>query len=225
MNNPDELIANARAGIDAFEGKLKERVERHIDACLAVALAEAADFSAVLREPDKERESRRKAARCKAAKWKEDVERPSGVLGLFKSCLLEVMNYIDALPDRAVQASLMVNLGFLLRASGSSADRLMESESNELEALKRLNDTRTQNATKANKTASAQVNEIILKHACPHRTEDGWEHGTPKKIQPGVHKDIDKLNAENESLPPKGRPKPIKKLGVECYNHSAGPAS
>jgi hypothetical protein len=211
-----ELIANARAGIDAFEGRLKERVERHIDACLDVALAEAADSSAVLGEPDEKRKARRKAAKWQAAKWKEDVERPSGILFLFKSCLLEVMNHIDALPDRAVQASLMVSLGFLLRASGSSADRLMESESDQLEALKRLNDTRPQNATKANKTGSAKIDEIILNRADPYRTEDGWEHGTTKKIQPDVDKDIEKLNAENESLPHKGRPKPIKKLGANA---------
>jgi hypothetical protein len=207
-----ELIANARAGIDAFEGRLKERVERHIDACLAVALAEAADSSAVLSEPDKKREARRKAARWKAAKWKEDVERPSGVLGLFKSCLLEVMNHIDALPDRAVQASLMVNLGFLLRASGSNADRLMESDSNEFKALKLLNDTRPQPATKARKTDSALINEIILNRASPYRTDDGgWERGTLKKIQLDVEEDIKKINAErraaHESLPDKKRQK------------------
>jgi hypothetical protein len=211
-----ELIANARAGIDALEGRLKERVERHIDACLAVALDEAADSSAVLREPDKKRAARRKAAKWKAAKWKEDVERPSGILGLFKSCLLEVMNHIDALPDRAVQASLMVNLGFLLRASGSSADRLMESESKELEALKRLNDTRAQDATKAKKTASAQTDKIILNRAGPCRPDGGWAHGTPKNILRDVHKDIERHNAESKSLPPKDRPKPIKKLGVNA---------
>jgi hypothetical protein len=86
-DSPAELIANARAGIDALECRLKERVERHIDACLAVTLAEAADLSAVLREPDKKRAARREAARWKAAKSKEDVKRPSGILGLFKSCL------------------------------------------------------------------------------------------------------------------------------------------
>jgi hypothetical protein len=208
-----ELIANARAGIDALEGRLKERVERHIDACLAVALAEAADSSAVLGEPDEKREARRKAAKWKAAKWKEDVERPSGILFLFKSCLLEVMSHIDALPDRAVQASLMVNLGFLLRASGSSADRFMESESNELmKALKLLNDTRPAQATKAKKTDSAQIDEIILNRASPHRTDDGgWERGTLKKIQPDVERDVNKINAErraaHESLPDKKRQK------------------
>ena len=210
-DSPAELIANARAGIDALEGRLKERVERHIDACLDVELAEAADSSAVLREPDKKRVARRKAAKWKAAKWKEDVERPSGILFLFKSCLLEVMNYIDALPDRAVQASLMVNLGFLLRASGSSADQLMESEYNELKALKLLNDTRPAAATKAKKTDSAQIDEIILNRAFPYRTENGWEHGTPKEIQPDVNRDINKLNAErsaaHESHPDKKRQK------------------
>jgi hypothetical protein len=204
-----ELIANARAGIDALEGRLKERVERHIDACLAVALDEAADSSVVLREPDKKRAARRKAAKWKAAKWKEDVERPSGILFLFKSCLLDVMNHIDAIPDRAVQASLMVNLGFLLRASGSSADRLMESELNELKALRQINSHRTNTATHTKKTGSAQIDEIIMKHAGPYRTEDGWQHGTPKNIRPAVNRGIDKLNAErraaHESLPHKKR--------------------
>jgi hypothetical protein len=70
--------------------------------------------------------------------------------------------------------------------------------------------------TEAKKTASAQIDDILLNRAGPYRTDDGWAHGTTKKIQPAVHKDIEKLNAENESLPHKGRPKPIKKLGANA---------
>jgi hypothetical protein len=70
--------------------------------------------------------------------------------------------------------------------------------------------------TEAKKTASAQIDDILLNRAGPYRTDDGWAHGTTKKIQPAVHKDIEKLNAENESLSAKDRPKPIRKLGANA---------
>jgi hypothetical protein len=195
-DSPDELLANARAGIKALECKVREQVEQHIDACLAVALDEAASLSTELRDTKKERAARRKAAKKSASRWKRDVERPSGILGLFKSCLSEVTGHIDKLDDKAAQTSLMVNLGFLLRASGSTAVQLTESKSNELNALKELNKHRTRDATHATEIASALVDEIILKRACPHRTNDGWKRGTPGKIEPGVNRDIKKRNAE-----------------------------
>jgi hypothetical protein len=89
----------------------------------------------------------------------------------------------------------------------------------ELRARKESQKKQSQNATEAKKTASAQVDKIILKHAEPYRTEEGWKHGTTKKMLKDVNEEIDKLNAENESLPPKVRPKPIKNLGESALSH------
>jgi hypothetical protein len=209
-----ELIAGAWERIKALEGTVREQVDQHINARLAEALAESARLSDVLRDTAKESASRREAAKRKASRWRADVRRPSGILGLFSISLREVTGHIDALADKAIRTSLMVDLAFLLHVAGSGGTHLAESEADELKALRRINSHRPQHATRATKNASAKINEIILNRAGPYSTDDGWEQGTPKKILPDVHKDIEKLNAENESLPPKRRPKPIKKLKV-----------
>jgi len=111
-----ELIAAARARIKALEATVRKQIEQDIDARLSAAKRP----SAVQEETDEELAARRLAAERKASKWKADAQRPSGVLGLFANCLLEVMDHIDALTDEAVRSSLMADLGFLLDVSNKA---------------------------------------------------------------------------------------------------------
>jgi hypothetical protein len=93
----------------------------------------------------------------------------------------------------------------------------------ELHARKESQNKQTKRATETKKTDSAQVDEIILDLGRPCRTDDGWKRGTPKKIQPDLHKAIKKLNEErraaDESLPPKKRRKPIPEIEVSAISH------
>jgi hypothetical protein len=111
-----EQTAIARKRILALEGKVRKQIEQDIDARLSAAKRP----STVQEETDEELAARRLAAERKASKWKADAQRPSGVLGLFSNCLLEVMDHIDALTDEAVRSSLMADLGFLLDVSNKA---------------------------------------------------------------------------------------------------------
>jgi hypothetical protein len=235
MAETRKQAAIARKRILALEGKVSGQVGQYVDAWLA----EAERPSTVQDETDEELAARRKAAKWKAAKWKADAQRRSGFLGLFSDSLRAAMDHIDALADEAVRSSLMVNLGFLLVASNNAGALASEAAGSgaptdiapdlgavidELNAFKQRDKDRPAAATLAKKTASAQVDEIILNRAGPYRTDDGWAHGTPKKIQPAVERDIGKLNAERraacESLPHKKRRfSPIPKLEASAISH------
>jgi hypothetical protein len=119
--------------------------------------------------------------------------------------------------------AMIENGGLALAAQKIVGDREVDFKSkpleDELHARKESQKKQTQPMNKAKKTRSAQKDEIILNRAAPYRTDDGgWKHGTTKKIQPHVNEDIVKLNAENESLPLKDRPKPIRKLGLRAIS-------
>lgn len=119
----------------------------------------------------------------------------------------------------AVRA-IIENGGLALAAQRIVGSREIDFKSKLLEdkicAEDELRKKQTKPAAEAKKTASAQIDEILLDCAGPYRTDDGWAPGTPKKIRPGVLREIKKRNADNELLPPKGRPKPIKNLGVNA---------
>jgi hypothetical protein len=197
-DSPAELIANARARIDALEAKVVQQVDQYADTCLAASLAEAERLSIVLRDTDKERASRREAAKRKASRWRADFRRPSGILGLFSSKLRKVTGHIDGLRDKGVQASLMEDLAFLLHVVGSMDDQLMESESNGQNALKHLNNDRTGPPTKARRKRKEFRDERVRVRAEEYRARPGIsKRSTPESIAEGI---IDLVNSDLKAM-------------------------
>jgi hypothetical protein len=189
---PDEL-ANARARIEVIEGKVKEQVGQYVDGCLATWLAEAERLSIVLQDTDEERASRRRAAKRKASQWKADAQRPSGVLGLFSSSLREVTDHVDALADKAIRTSLMVDLGFILQVVGNMSAHLMESESNGQNALQHLHKDRTKPATKARRSQREFRDELVRVRADEYIAKPGKsKKSTFESIAEGI---IDSVNS------------------------------
>jgi hypothetical protein len=112
---------------------------------------------------------------------------------------------------------LMKNAGYAL-----AAQQVIEN------ARKQSNKDQTRSATKTRITLSAQVDEILWRCASKYRRDDGWERGTPRKIEKIVNKYIDKLNEERRSahesemakLPMKRRKdfRPIPNLGADAIS-------
>jgi hypothetical protein len=187
----DKLIADARARVSCVEEKVKKQVEQYIDTQLAALLAEAERVSIILRDTDEERTSRRMDARRKAARWTTDVKRPSGTVTLFSRCLRELIDHVDALTDKKIQTSLMVDLGFVLKVANDMGALLIESVAEGQSAIKRLSEDRTAPATKERQKRKQFLDERVQVRAKEYLKRPGVsKKSKPQRIALAIHESI-----------------------------------